>query len=763
MPIPKIIGAQRDFSFGEVDVALKRADEHPARKAGLRQMANCRILNSGAVQNRSGRRALFQTSLNRVEKFTISAGNNFKIGFGASLCVIISEAGSAVATFTGLPWTAANVQTIVWCQFDLSIVITFGHAMRPKMITWDGVSTWSIADFTELTTGNQKRTPFYRISPKGITLLPGAQTGTGVTLQASSALFTAGHVGTRMRFVNRQMLITAVTDSMNATVTIEEPLPGSQSITFGTDPTLVFAVGDVIRGSVSGSAGVVTQVTGSPGNGISLQLISTSTSVVQSFSPDVGETTTTFAFTTSDSVVGPGGALAPTIVTPIQTPRATTYWDDEIINDLQGYPASCFADQFRLGFCNFPAVPGGIAWSAIGSPTDLYVGVNADNALFEIVPSNAQVYFVVAGPESSEFVLCDTRIYYIPISPASPLAPGSVSFQILSGDGAAQVQPRVVQELILYANAGANSMMAIVATGAYYRPFNTREISKFHQHLFSGIQAIAAPTADGQFTERYIYVLGANNSLVVGKYDLADMTSETPKVGWGPWNGGGTVQWVAAWTGEVHFISSYFGIGMCERLDDTLYLDNAFFVNAPPTALAPPGGKGPLWFIPSSTVTLMDQGTRMMGTYQIDANGFIVPQNRGGEDLTVATLVAGQPWTGIVEPFVADAPTGNSVHQRMFKRRVSRMAVYAVNSSGLLLARLFSGIITPTSPPLGTIMNTYRIPTWDQGDNPMLAPPLREEAYRWRPLGRSYDPRVAAIKDTPGPLMISEFGIEATI
>jgi hypothetical protein len=56
--------------------------------------------------------------------------------------------------------------------------------------------------------------------------------------------------------------------------------------------------------------------------------------------------------------------------------------------------------------------------------------------MFEIAPGKVQVYYVVPGPESSEFVFCDRRIYYIPISPTNPLKPGSVAFQLLSGDGA---------------------------------------------------------------------------------------------------------------------------------------------------------------------------------------------------------------------------------------------------------------------------------------------------------------------------------------
>jgi hypothetical protein len=113
--------------------------------------------------------------------------------------------------------------------------------------------------------------------------------------------------------------------------------------------------------------------------------------------------------------------------------------------------------------------------------------------------------------------------------------------------------------------------------------------------------------------------------------------------------------------------------GICEILDDTQYLDSALLVNSPPAPFTPPGGKGPLWFIPSQTVTLMDQSTRTLGTYQIDANA-----------------------------------------------------------------------------------------AYNQDDNATLAPPLREEVQRWRPLGRYFDPRVCVIKDTPGPLIIPEITLECS-
>lgn len=778
--VAKIQGAQRDFSFGEVDVALKRADEHPARKSGLRQMVNARILNSGAVQDRSGRRALFPitNACTRFEKITMSAGHNFKIGFGNARLQIVDNTETVVlnVTTTGggaaLPWTTATLKNAVFAVFGLTIIITF-PGMRPQVVTWDGVTTWSRADFTELVIGNQKRTPFYKISPQGVGIVPSAQTG-AITISASAPLFTStggisntGHVGTRIRFVGRQILITGVTNPTLASGTVEEALPGGQTINFAVDPSAQFSLGDEVIGSVTGSKGLVVNVNGA-GKLIQVQLLaqSTATGATTGFA---GSNTLTGAFSASDVIEGPAGALANSSVSAIVAPlQQVTIWDDEVMNDFRGYPASCFTDQFRVGFTNFPSLPSGVSWSAINNPTDLYVGANPSDAMFEIAPGKSQVYYVVPGPESSEFVFCDNRIYYIPISPTNPLKPGSVAFQTISADGAGQVQPRLAQEAILYANAGQSSMMAVIATGAYNRPFNTKNLSDYHFHLFNGIVAIAAPSADGTFNERYAYVLNGDGSIAVGKYDPASLQGNQPVIGWGPWSGAGTVNWIAAWNADIFFTSSYFGSGIFEVLDDTVYLDCNVAVNALPTAFTPPGGKGPLYLIAAGqSVTLIDQGTRFMGTYQVDANGNITPQFNGGEDLTLASLMAGQPWTMTVEPFCPDASPGQDVGQRMFPRRVARFAAYVIHSTGFTMARLFSGKITPATQAagitLGTVMNNRRFPAWNVGDDPTKPPPQRETVERTRPIGRSYDPRVAVIKDTPGPMTILELGLEATI
>ena len=862
MPIAKITGAQIDFSAGELDDSVKRADDS-IQKIGARQMLNWRVLSSKALQNRSGRSALF-VAAGRTEEVAMPGGSFFFINFAAGSLTVFNSAGAQVFAAStihriptdagfAIPWTAPSLGGITWAQIGEAIYITYPDGAPnnvPQVLSWDGVSTWTLAPYVETATpSGQKRTPFYRISPPNITLLPSAVSG-NINITFSQAVLSAGMVGTRLEFCNRQLTITGVSSPTAGTATVNEQLPPGQTLTYagtlqgtinvgdvvigsnssaqgivtaaGAQQQLTFArgggyfspghIGDTVTGGTSGTTGIIIgtnyyfdgstfyiwdtvtitagtgfvageTVTGPSGAGavnfvtnlntssVTVQLVPNTSNIVKQFVASGGSIT--------ETVVGPSGSFICSAQTVI-TPQAVADWDNEVMNLFRGYPSSVFADQSRLGFTNFPSVPAGISWSAIGLPLDLFVGALPDNAIFELAPDNSQVFYIVPGMESSEFVFTDRAIYYIPIGGivAKPLEPGNVAFIKLSDFGSMpNVQPRRAEQTIVYMKAGATTVGAVQAPGAYYRPYVVDNISEIHTHLFVGFTpiAIAVPSGPTQFAELYIYIAMSNGTLVTGRYVMRQGLLEPgpegkPAIGWLPWSGAGTVTWIAARQSDMIFTTSYApngvpAVSVVERLDDNQYLDGALLVNMLPMPFMPPGGKGQLYMYPgpNSTVFLIDLGTRFMGTYQVDANGFLVPQFTGGENLSSMQLVAGQPWIAALEPFTPEAQPGQSVHQRMMQRRISRIAVYTSNATGYMMARLFSGTHTPTSPPPGTVMNYRRVPTWELGDDATQPPPLREEAQRWRPIGRAFDPRVAVIKDTPGPLMINEFGIEVTI
>jgi hypothetical protein len=801
------IVAQSDFSAGEVDPDLERDDENPVLKKGLRQCANFRILNSKKVSNRLGRSVQFIDGP-RIDEVLMAPGQVFYLCFRAGGLAVRNAAGTVVFSTTkkgdgttAIPWTAATAFAVSWDIMPgaaLSIYIAYADgapANVPQILTWDGVSqtsTWTLATFAEIVgggsggggagtggtfnasigtasygagttsggAGNTKRTFFYRISPIGITMQPSAVSGAGITLTFSAGMnLVAGHVGTRMRFIGRQLLITAVASATSATATVEETLlPGTALENDNSvDLNTVFSPGDVIIGSVSGARGVVIAVTAP--RFVNVQML----------------TATSFVGGGNEHIVGPGGDGGLLTSQVLGTPFAVPVWDDEVMNSqLRGYPSFVFCDQARLGFCNFPSVRTGIGYSAINAPTDLFVpnlGVVPNNAIFEVAPGKSQVMYVVAGNEGSEFVFCDNGVYAIPINAQNPLSGTTgVQFQKITDDGCAAVQPRRMQNIIVYVNAGGKSVRAIMTTGAYYRANESRDISEFHNHLINAPVAIACPTADDpNFTERYFYVLNGDGTLAVGRVQVVDgNVAPNTLPGWVPESGAGKVLWVSARASHVMFTTTYQPAGAAavtaaELRDFTQYLDGAISYNSVPSGIATPGGKGPLWWLAGGSCVVMDLGTRELGTYQIDANGFLVPQFNGGENFASAQLVVGQPWTATFEPFAPPAPGGQNLHQRQDTRGINKHSVYFRNSTGFVFQKLFAAKLTPTSPAYGVVVSSKRVPAYNAGDNALLAPPLRKDVEFWQPGGKEHDPRSAIVKDTVGPLIILESNLEITV
>jgi hypothetical protein len=755
MPAAKLVTAQRDFSAGQVDPTIKRNEDHPFYKSGVRQAVNFRQLNTKGLGNRFGRSAQFLDGP-RTEEILMGPGFPFVLCFAPGQLQLRQMNGTVVFTATGLPWTAANVSQIVWCIVQSQMFITF-PGMQPRVITWTvNTATFAIAPYNVLVLGSQKRAPFYRIAPHDITLLPGipgsGAGGVGISLTFSADVLDPGMVGTYIRYIGRQILITSVTDAQHGSGTVEETLFAGIQVNTNSaqDIRTIATVGDVVIGSVSSSKMQIVSFGGAAN--FTAQLLNGVYPLIDA----------------ADELVSPGGGLGTaTAVTPTAS-QAVTLWDQEVINAFQGWPASCFSDQQRLGLCNIPRVPSGVIWSAIGSPFDLYIptlGLAPDNAIFELVPGKTQVYFVLAGAESDEFVFGDNATYWVPINVQNPLsATGAVVFNRID-EGAAQVQPRFSRGSILYINAAANQVRAIAATGAYNRPYEARDLSELHRLLLIAPVAIACPDGDNPlFSERYIYVLNGDGSLAVGYFDIENGQLRSAP-GFVKWIGAGSVSWVAARLANVWFTTNYPGATgpMAELLDPIRFMDASLNVNALPASLTPPTGKGPLWWAPGQPVSLLDIGLRQMGIYQTDANGFIIPQFIGGENLASPRLVAGQAWTSTIEPFIPAPGPGQDVRQRMIRRRVSRLSAYFINSTGFVFQRLFSGPVLPTSPPLGTVVGSRRIPTYMLADDATQSAPLREGAEFWRPRGRSYDPRVAIVKDTVGPFTLLEIGAEVTV
>lgn len=570
--IPKAIEPQTDWSAGELNVDAKRTDD-PLVKAGARQLSNFRLLNTRKPTNRPGRTAMFPTE-GRVDEVTVTAGTNFYLCFGNGTLKIRDASGVYVAGNSGYAWTAATAKSVVWTLVlrsatDRDIVITF-PGQRMKLARWSAAAGWAFLDFAfSANAYGASREPFYRLAAPGISLTPGAVSGT-VTLVASSSYFVAGMVGTIIRWIGHQIRIVSVTSGTAASGIVIEQLPVTIDLGTITAVKGTFNVGDAIstttspRGNYEGEVASVT-IAGGVVTGITINMF-----------------TTGQQFATSDAIVGPNGTCTAGTVAVV-TPGASGQWDEQVMNANRGWPASCSVDQNRLIFCDIPAVPGGIGWSRIGAYDDFLVGANPSDPMFEIAPNRARVYHVIN--RMVEFVLTDRGIWYIPISEGNPLKPGSVQFIKMSNDSSSSVRPIETTEGIVFINAGLNRVIAIVAKYGFFAvPWGTIETSPYHSHLFKTPVALAVTTGDGVFQERYVYVLNSDGTMAIGKFDVSREWA-----GWLPWSGTGAVNWISTLGADVIFTTTYTAtasVTIAEKLDVTQYLDGGVAINAVPAAMA---------------------------------------------------------------------------------------------------------------------------------------------------------------------------------
>jgi hypothetical protein len=710
--MPKQIIRHRDFIAGQVDIDAIRRDDSEIQRAGCRAMLNMRPLGTGPARQRPGRRALFRAE-GRTETIRIGVSGQYRLNFLDDRIRIYSEDGALLASDTGYPWNdKIGFSKIRFVVAGNSVIVTYA-GRRPRIVTRDEDGNWSFDNFDfDRDLAQRRLMPFYRYAERGITMRPDRRKGTAEVV-FSEPVLTDAHVGVVFRYAENQMVLREKVTPTRGWFDIIDTLPKTLRLTVNSADG--FAVGEVVAGDQSSAKGFIIEV---DGNDIFVTLTSDYAS----------------GFQVNEKVIGPNATAKISAANDSQF-RESTFWDEALMSDARGWPAGVSFGFNRLFFFDMQGATD--AWSAsrIEVPGDFNVGTEADEGFTELVPGRGRVLAVVPGPDI--FVLTDRKSYYVPVSEANPLKPGSAAFREIGRDGCAEIQPIETSDGVVYVNAGLTRIMAIVGTGQTARPYILQDLTQYHTRVLNRPLCVAATTGDGTIPERYIYVVNQDGTMAVARVDV-----DRKIVGWQPWTGVGSVTWASADGTEVLLTTDYGGKNVVEAIDDTFFLDMGIAYNAAPVGLEPPPGDGPLWFAAGETVAIM-RGLRDLGDRVVDPDGFLTPLL--DDDFTGDDLIVGFPWECRVTPFVPVAGEGNSVRQGMRRRRVPRAAVTVVDS-------------VTNFTFMGKFIGPYR---WQ--DDQTQDPPRRTETHRFVSLGRDFDPEIPLVKTRPGPLTIAEITLEVSV
>jgi hypothetical protein len=503
---------------------------------------------------------------------------------------------------------------------------------------------------------------------------------------------------------------------MHGVAGVAETLP--PTFTVSVDNVAGLAVGDIIEGVNSGCKGQVTSV--DPVNKAFLVVVSANWN---------GFDMTGGVGGGGEKIAGPRSSMKVQAFSEVQ-PSESIDWEEALMSDYRGWPGHVASDQQRLCFSNFKQYGAGIVWSAIGTLNDFLVGADAEDAIFEYIPENCQV-LSMAGYSGDEFVLTDTGVFYIPISSTSPLKPGSVSFRKISSDGSSTIRAQSTTDGLAFVNSGRTRVLAVQPTGQQAAPYLVQDMTELHSALIKSPVALAITPSDVIAPERYLYAVNADGTMAVARYDRSRKW-----VGWVPWDGVGAVRWVSASGPEVTVDVEYdtlpVGLRQTEAFDDSMEVDG----------VRPLSGGNPYSLPWASGLTIaVLNGSWYRGSYDVATGG--VPTD---DILTPpsGSLMAGFAFVVEAEPFVPQTQEGASRKQRLRRRRLSQVACVVQRSQAIEVA--------------GRL-----VPFWLAGENQEIAPPLRDEVYRSRVMGRDFDPRWSVKQTLPGALTILELTTEVTV
>src|ERR1035437_38862 len=413
----RFITTQIDFSGGQIDEDAKRREDNKAAKTGGRAMSNWRQRNVGTLDVRPGRNAVALAAGPRTDRFRMSPTQELIITFSAGALAITDTAGNAVASNTSANylWTNATVSKINWCVTPDRIVICF-PGMRPQIILWEsGTNAFTFQAFSFTTIGWQVNEPFFRYHNDGATMYPSALTGT-ITLTCSIPLFTNAMIGDQVSICGQQCRITAV-----------------GSVTPITTATAVVAAYNTLNESAdfTGKSGIVaafplhTLAETSITKVIYEIVYASTTSIVGVILNGVNK-----IGNSGDTLVSAWGEVQ-VVNIALAGAHAVVTWQQEFMNDGNGWPKACFFAHQRVGVWGFPTGRGAIFWlspgnfsifwvdsaAAIGNPN---AGANANSAIFEFLSGGAEggiprVHNVVEW-NGDEFVFTDRGIYLLSVA-----------------------------------------------------------------------------------------------------------------------------------------------------------------------------------------------------------------------------------------------------------------------------------------------------------------------------------------------------------
>lgn len=461
---------------------------------GAKRMRNARAIDSGSFERRPGTEWIATFDEDGIlVPFNFSPDQTYELHFYDGAMDAYLEDGTAAGGVTSAPWTTAMLPELRWHR-EGDVLFVFHRDMSSKMVRRTGAATWALEDYDFSSgIGNSIDQPYFKLAANDTTLQPSALTGS-VTLTTSSDFFVSGHIGSRVRYLDREIEITAVTNGTTATGTVRQTLPPTQTITVAS--SAVFQVGQAVEGSSDSRKGRITAIPSG----------TTVTVVV---------TTGTSSFAASGNLIGPDGLSAISGVSNT-TPAAIKDWDEQMCNDVNGYFGSITIHRNRLVLSDHKSLPDALCLSRTGDFFNFSLGTGAaTDSIFEFIGDGSVSR--VGDMVSAETLLIYTNAgtFYVPERTDPPFTPTAFSIRQIDSVQCGPVRAVKFERYIFIPDASGKRLYQTFPTGDDAGPWASKNVSLLSPHLIRNPVAAAQAEIFLDYAERYSFVVNSDGTLAV--------------------------------------------------------------------------------------------------------------------------------------------------------------------------------------------------------------------------------------------------------
>ncbi|TPG60563.1 hypothetical protein EAH89_04160 [Roseomonas nepalensis] len=220
--MPSVKRAKTTFTAGELAPELLGRGDVAAWGNGAAKLRNVFIQPTGGLQRRPGLRHLdVLPGAARLVPYEASTELTFLLVLLAGRVRILRN-DTLVAELSG-PWTAAMLPQINYTQ-NANMLLLVHPSMPPQVVRRSDAGAWSVAPFAFAAE------PFFRYVSAEVSVTPSGTTGS-ITVTATSAIFTAAHMGAQLRIQGRRVRVTAVPTPSTVVADVVDALVSTDATT----------------------------------------------------------------------------------------------------------------------------------------------------------------------------------------------------------------------------------------------------------------------------------------------------------------------------------------------------------------------------------------------------------------------------------------------------------------------------------------------------------------------------------------------------